>query len=196
MALEDDENGVVNNLSDSNKPNEIPPVENLITLDDEFSPNNSTDLNKTEEVVITKSVRNLKGETDSSEHEEVSGDLINLSPLEKRLLNTITKSVLRAKDRQFRSQLAGVIKLLILPRNTVFIFDWRKDEPIFLFLDKAETNKVIHVDCTIELSEKTLRGILDGDLNPQITALTEKIKISGSVSGYAGLALYFFNLLE
>jgi|GEM_PF-2311097 len=47
-------------------------------------------------------------------------------------------------------------------------------------------------DCTIEMTENHLEQILDGDLNPQVAMLSDKLRVDGQLS----LAIYFFNIFD
>ena len=98
-----------------------------------------------------------------------------------RLEGFVTNAYNACGDK-LRTQLAGTIQMTLKDKGKKYFFDGRTGK----FLETASTT-----DCQIELNSRHLEDISQGDLNPQIAMLTEKISVSGDVS----LAVYFFNLV-
>lgn len=98
------------------------------------------------------------------------------APLEELMGQLLAEGA--AAEPRLRGHLAGNIRIEISDKRKQFEFPWG--------VQGAE------VDCTIKLTENSLRRILDGELNPQIGMLSDKIKVKGR----AELAMYFFNIIE
>ena len=84
-----------------------------------------------------------------------------------------------------RVELTGTILIKIKGSTDKFLFDWRSE--------KATTAQVQsdEADCTITVGESDLMKIANGDLNPQVSMLSDKVNVDGKSS----LAIYFFNLI-
>lgn len=66
-----------------------------------------------------------------------------------------------------------------------YLFDWTGDAA------KCAASEAVSADCVISVTETNLMRIVQGDLNPQISMLSEKVRVEGQAS----LAIYFFNLV-
>jgi len=66
-----------------------------------------------------------------------------------------------------------------------FLFDWTGDAAI------CAASEATTADCVISVSETNLMRIAQGDLNAQISMLSDKVRVDGQAS----LAIYFFNLV-
>ncbi len=88
-------------------------------------------------------------------------------------------------DAKLRSNLVGSIIVFLKDLDERYLFDWSTET---LRTGKVESPTA---DCTIRLTSHVLLRIAQGDLNPQIAMLSDKI----SVQGKAGMAVYFFNLI-
>lgn len=78
--------------------------------------------------------------------------------------------------------------------ETRYLFDWSGDSPSIQKLDTGvQKGAAEHAspDCTISIHEQVLLRIANGELNPQITMLSDRLKIDGQSS----LGIYFFNLV-
>lgn len=84
-----------------------------------------------------------------------------------------------------RVELTGTILIKLKNSTDKFLFDWRGEKA------KTEQTQSDEADCTITISESDLMKIANGDLNPQVSMLSEKVKVAGKSS----LAIYFFNLI-
>jgi len=84
-----------------------------------------------------------------------------------------------------REQLTGSILISIDQGRERYLIDWASDRI------KASETKQDSADCTVRLQSSDLVLIAQGNLNPQIAMLSEKIQIEGNVN----LAMYFFNLV-
>jgi len=91
-----------------------------------------------------------------------------------------------ASGDNLRVSLAGSVVVQLEGSKTRHVFDWSSAE---LKADVTEQDK--KGDCLIRLSEENLMRISRGELNPQISMLTNKIKVEGKNE----LAIYFFNLI-
>jgi putative sterol carrier protein len=60
-------------------------------------------------------------------------------------------------------------------------------------VSRVEESKVSSLapDCVISIHEQVLLRIANGELNPQVTMLSDRLKIDGQ----AALGVYFFNLI-
>ena len=84
-----------------------------------------------------------------------------------------------------KAVLAGTVEIFVKDRPYRAIFDFVANPPKRLAAGTKES------DCIIECEEKTLLRIHQGDLNPQLAMVSDKMIIKGK----SGLAVYFFNLL-
>ena len=100
--------------------------------------------------------------------------------------------VLRAERAQpkLRANLVGTILLGLSDTGEKFLFDWSNDKPK---VEKivSEKSAGVPIDCKINLSAQHFMKIANGDLNPQIGMLSDKIHVEGKL----GLAIYVFNLV-
>lgn len=87
-----------------------------------------------------------------------------------------------------KAELQGNILFELQPGSQRFLINFKGSEPELQKLGKDES---VEADCTLQMSFKTLMKILEGDLNPQLSLVGEKVKVKGK----AGIAMYFFNLL-
>lgn len=83
------------------------------------------------------------------------------------------------------AMLTGTLELFVRDRPYRVIFDFSAKPPQKLSAGSKEC------ECSIELDERTLSRIHQGELNPQLAMVSDKMLIKGK----AGLAVYFFNLL-
>lgn len=84
-----------------------------------------------------------------------------------------------------RQHIQGKVLLKLYDVNKNYVYDWSETAL------KVQTATNASAECTIEMSSKNVLRVADGDLNPQVGMLTEKIRISGKTE----TAIYFFNLL-
>lgn len=90
------------------------------------------------------------------------------------------------RDRiKLRPVLNGKIIFEITDRNERFIFDWSAEQ---LIVGEAKEQAA---DCIITTNEREFLRVANGDLNPQVSMLSGKIKVTGKTS----LAIYVFNLI-
>lgn len=104
------------------------------------------------------------------------------------LIDELKARAQRAGPR-LRECLLGTL-LIELTNGKKYGFDWRQGELLVAPL-AGDLGGVGPADCTIRLSEDNLLRIANGDLNPQVGMLSDKIKVDGKVS----FAVYFFNLI-
>lgn len=88
-------------------------------------------------------------------------------------------------SQRLRQHLAGTVLLRLKNSGEKYYFQWSTDE------FKFSPQELAPPDCTIELSEKDLLKIGNGDLNAQVAMLSDKVQVDGK----AELAIYFFNLM-
>ncbi len=103
-----------------------------------------------------------------------------------RLFSDVKKRAQAANPR-LRTQLAGSILLELTEDQSRYYIDGTEAAPAIV---PHSPEKV--ADCTIAISKRNLFKVADGELNPQIAMLSDKVKVSGKL----GLAVYFFNLLD
>ena len=101
------------------------------------------------------------------------------------LLNEHLCQSAMAANPRLRANLMGTVMLSLSDSGEKYLFDWSGDTPSVALTDKGAA------DCCITLRGSDLLRISNGDLNPQIAMLSDKI----SVQGRASLAIYFFNLI-
>jgi putative sterol carrier protein len=129
-----------------------------------------------------------EGETDTDSQDNESE-----APRPPRTRPTSAKDLIlehvpdRAKyaSSHLRVELTGSVLVKIKDSKDKFLFDWRGDKA------KTEQTQSDEAECTISVSESDLMKIANGDLNPQVSMLSEKVKVAGKSS----LAIYFFNLV-
>jgi hypothetical protein len=110
--------------------------------------------------------------------------------LRQHLTGTVLVKVLSYPDRRGGSDRGGA------DRGYERGGDRRGSEQRFLFDWTAEAarcapSEATTADCVISVSETNLMRIAQGDLNPQISMLSDKVRIEGQAS----FAIYFFNLV-
>jgi putative sterol carrier protein len=108
----------------------------------------------------------------------------NLTP-EDIILKDLVDNASRS-GAKLRELLAGTILIKLVDTGGRFLIDWSGPE-----LKSQTVGKDATADCTICLSEDHLRRIAQGDLNPQIAMLSEKVRVEGR----KGAAMYLFNLI-
>lgn len=104
------------------------------------------------------------------------------------MLEELKARAQRAGPR-LRECLLGTL-LIELTNGKKYGFDWRQGELVVAPL-QGDLSGVGPADCTIRISEDHLMRVANGDLNPQVGMLSDKIKVIGKVS----FAVYFFNLV-
>ncbi len=104
------------------------------------------------------------------------------------LLDELKARAQRAGPR-LRECLLGTL-LIELTNGKKYGFDWRQAELVVAPL-QGDLSGVGPADCSIRMSEDNLLRVANGDLNPQVGMLSDKIKVLGKVS----FAVYFFNLV-
>lgn len=87
---------------------------------------------------------------------------------------------------KLKELLAGTILIKLVDTGGRFLIDWSGAD-----LKSQAVGKDATADCTICLSEDHLKRIAQGDLNPQIAMLSEKVRVEGR----KGAAMYLFNLI-
>lgn len=97
----------------------------------------------------------------------------------------------RQMSSKLRELLLGTVVLRIVDRSRAFSFDPKDGGFTFQETQGAAARNATG-DCVIDLTELSLQRMWNGDLNPQIAMLSDKITISGK----ADLAVYFFNLVS
>ena len=84
-----------------------------------------------------------------------------------------------------KAVLAGTVEVFVKDRPFRAVFDFTASPP------KRLDPGAKAADCCIETDERTLLRIHQGELNPQLAMVSDKMYVKGK----AGLAVYFFNLL-
>ena len=87
---------------------------------------------------------------------------------------------------RLKELLAGTILVRLSDSGKRYLIDWSQPE-----LKANSVGKEATADCTISLTEDHLRKIAQGDLNPQIAMLSDKVRVEGK----KGAAMYLFNLI-
>ena len=103
---------------------------------------------------------------------------------EQLIMEEIPQRALRATPR-LKEQLSGALVIELANTDRRYLVDWRSET-----LTAGAVGDTVP-DCTIRLSEDNLMRIASGDLNPQISMLSDKVRVTGR----ANMALYFFNLV-
>lgn len=106
----------------------------------------------------------------------------------RELFEDVKARASRASPR-LRECLLGTM-MIELTSGKKFGLDWRQADLIIVPLE-GDVSAYGAPDCSIRLSEDNLLRIANGDLNPQVGMLSEKIRVTGKVS----FAVYFFNLI-
>jgi len=133
-----------------------------------------------------KESANEDGEPDEAESSASSslGRAPRFSTIEELLCERVYERAVNSSTT-LRSQLAGSIGLTIADSQEAYLFEWIKEKPTIMRMEKTEA------DCLITITDRDLRRIAAGVFNPQVGMLTDKIRVSGKT----GLAIYFFNLI-
>ena len=74
----------------------------------------------------------------------------------------------------------------LMPSGRKYLFD-----PTIEGASTVTASKAVETACTIQIHEKDLMKIADGDLNPQVLMLSHKAKVWGN----AQIATYIFNMI-
>ncbi len=115
------------------------------------------------------------------------------SSSEELLLSEVPWRLERAEEK-LRQNINGKIVIRVATgadrrtTETKYLLDWSGDAPKMSRLDADSAGPF---DCTISIHEQILLRIANGELNPQITMLSDRMKIEGQ----AALGIYFFNLV-
>lgn len=117
------------------------------------------------------------------------------STLFEFLSNTIN-SKSKTISSQLKELLEGVLILNVIDTKKCFKFEWKNEqyqvqEMEFKGIETNFSSKETLQDCTISLSDRNLRDIVDGILNPQLAIISGKTAVTGKFS----IAIYFFNLI-
>lgn len=97
----------------------------------------------------------------------------------------------RQMSSKLRELLMGTVAVRVVDRSRAFVFD-PKAEGFPVQESSGPGAKSAKADCVIDLTETSLQRMWNGELNPQIAMLSDKVTISGK----AELAVYFFNLVS
>jgi len=97
----------------------------------------------------------------------------------------------KSMSPKLRELLTGTVALRIVDRQRAFVFDPQAPGFTLTEFSGAEARSA-KADCQIDLTESSLQRMWNGELNPQIAMLSDKI----TVSGKADLSVYFFNLVS
>ncbi len=100
------------------------------------------------------------------------------------LLDELEQRYVRANER-LKAQLTGTV-LIDLRGKKRFMFTPTSSRPV---IKEAEASS--KGECSITLSEIELLRVANGELNPQVAMLSDKIHVEGKLN----LAVYFFNLV-
>ena len=96
----------------------------------------------------------------------------------------------RHANARLRANLSGTIMVRLDDKPARYVVDWTGDQ-MTVVEAAAGTVDLKTIDCEIRISEKNLMKVVNGDLNPQIGMLSDKISVDGRLS----LSVYLFNLL-
>ena len=102
----------------------------------------------------------------------------------------------RRANPRLKEHLAGQVFVEIVDSSERYLCDWRTADLKTALVPALPKSAPVQTDlevseCTIRISEDNLLRVANGDLNPQVGMLSEKIKVSGRLS----MAVYFFNLI-
>lgn len=103
------------------------------------------------------------------------------------ILGEVRDRAQRANDR-LRSQLNGLLSIEVTEPKSSYSLSLKADK---LELTEKPSEQSAKADCTIHIRQGDLLRIADGELNPQVGMLSDRIKVEGRL----GLAVYFFNLV-
>lgn len=124
------------------------------------------------------------GEERDDEMERGHADRRDLSA-EEIILGDLVSNASRSSAK-LKELLAGTILINLFDSGKRYLLDASAGE-----LKAQSVGKESTADCTILVSEENLKRIWQGDLNPQIAMLSEKIRIQGRKA----VAIYLFNLI-
>lgn len=108
----------------------------------------------------------------------------------KELLETELLDLTTSATPSLRAQLKGKIAISFEGASGGYLFDWSSDTAALTPFSQEEGAD--GADCKLHLDERVLVDVTQGELNPQIAMLSDKIQVSGKHS----LAVYFFNLFD
>jgi putative sterol carrier protein len=138
-----------------------------------------------------ESETNLEGER-PLEQEKSNGrsdsTTINRPKVRKDALEELSDLIIEraaSAPTTLKTVLSGSVELFIKDRPFRVLFDFLGNPPKRLAAGAKES------DCVIETDERTIMRIHQGELNPQLAMVSDKINVKGK----SGLAVYFFNLL-
>lgn len=112
------------------------------------------------------------------------GRSVRFGTIQELLCDRVYERAVNASTT-LRTQLTGSVGITVVDLNETYLLEWANSKP------KMERRENSGADCLITISDRTLRRIAAGQLNPQVAMLTDKIRVSGQ----SGLAVYFFNLV-
>ncbi len=128
-----------------------------------------------------------EGQRGSSNDRRGSNNRNNYSVEE--LLTTVIRANAERDQVKLRPYMIGKIVFEMTDSKKNYVFDWTADK---LRVEKvAQSAKEENIDCTISTTETTITKIANGDINPQISMLSNYVNIKGKVS----FAVYIFNLI-
>ncbi len=93
-------------------------------------------------------------------------------------------------QQKLRSNLVGTVAIELSDSGERYLFDWSSDVPNSKKIVKDDPSAA-GSDCKIKIHSQHLMKVINGDLNPQVGMLSDKIHVEGKL----GLAIYFFNLV-
>lgn len=103
------------------------------------------------------------------------------------ILEDVQERVQIANER-LRANLLGSLLIEVSDKKERYLLDWKEPVARVTQLDKDNNPGA---DCSLKISERDLLRIANGELNPQVAMLSDKVQGQGKL----GLAVYFFNLV-
>ena len=131
----------------------------------------------------TEDMEALDDEIEDEEEEVEEETEEYKTPIDRLFFRTLQRNAAK-RESKLRKHLASPIEFRIKEPLAVYSLDWSKEE---LVVSAEHSEKA---SCSVELSQKDLFEIVEGQLNPQVAMLSEKIGIKGDMS----MAMYAFNL--
>ncbi len=110
-----------------------------------------------------------------------------VSSARQLLLEQVQERAQNANDK-LKLHLAGSLLVEVLDKNEKYLLNWKDQLPTVSELQK---DGLQDCDCSLKIRESDLLRIANGELNPQVAMLSDKIQGRGKL----GLAVYFFNLI-
>lgn len=92
-------------------------------------------------------------------------------------------------NQRLKASLAGTTCIKVKNSDERYLLTWKEGNLIVEQKQKGEV-ELSSLDCEISATEATYLKIINGELNPQIAMLTDKIEIIGTFS----IPIYIFNL--